>query len=219
MRRFNSLFFAFLLMLPAVFVQADENWSLARDRDGIRVWTRDIPGYPIRGFKAVVTVKSTLSGLINLIMDTGSADQWIYRTRRIDVLKQDDVQGSFLIQVETDFPWPLTDRDVVIEGLITQDEKTGSVTVQSHSVALPAYPPREDFVRMPDMNGNWVFRPVGQGMVEVTMSGRADPGGRIPSGVINLIIHETPWRTLQGLRELIANPRYQKAVLPQIREP
>jgi hypothetical protein len=32
------------------------------------------------------------------------------------------------------------------------------------------------------------------------MIGRANPSGNIPFGVVNLIIHETPYRTLLGLR-------------------
>lgn len=198
--------------------QASEEWSLARDRDGIKVWTRDIPGYPIREFKAVATVKSTLSGLVGLIMDTDRAGRWIYRTNRVELLKRDDSRGYFLIRVETDFPWPLADRDAIVEGQITQDATTGVVTVQSHGLSSPQYPAQEGFVRMPDMQGTWVFRPQGNGMVEVTMLGRANPGGNIPDWTVSLVIHETPYRTLQGLRRVVGEPEYQKFTLPQIRE-
>jgi hypothetical protein len=216
-----------LLVLPLLFslsalvhadVQANEDWSLARDRDGIKVWTRLLPDFPIREFKAVVTVKSTLSGLVNLILDTDHADRWVYRTDRITVLKRDDAKGTFLIRVETDFPWPLSDRDAVLEGQIVQDEKTGVVTVRSHAQASGLYPLNPDFVRMADMDGTWIFRPLGQGMVEVTMIGRADPAGHIPASAVNLIIHETPYRTLQGLRKVIGDVRYQKTPMPQIRD-
>lgn len=207
-----------LLLSLSLFASADEDWSLARDRDGIKVWTRMPDDFPIREFKAVVTVKSTLSGLVNLILDTDHADRWVYRTDRITILKRDEAKGSFVIRVETDFPWPLTDRDAVVEGQILQDEKTGVVTVRSHAQAAGLYPVNPDFVRMADMDGTWIFRPLGQGQVEVTMFGRADPGGHIPASAVNLIIHETPYRTLQGLRKVISDPRYQKTPLAQIRD-
>jgi hypothetical protein len=72
---------------------------------------------------------------------------------------------------------------------------------------------------MPDMAGTWMFRPIGNGWVEVTMIGRANPGGNIPAGVVNLIIHETPLRTMQAMRRVVGEAKYQKTPVPQIREP
>ncbi len=207
-----------LLLFISSAVHADD-WSLARDSSNIKVWTRHIPDYPIRGFKAVTVVKSSLGGLLALIMDTERADQWIYRITQVDVLKRDDEKASFVIRVVTDFPWPLSNRDVIVAGQISQDEKTGAVVVSSRSLALPQYPPLDDFVRMPDIDGSWIFRPLANGLVEVTMQGRADPGGSIPAGIVNLIIHETPYRTLQGLRRVIGDRRYQDVSFPSIKEP
>lgn len=208
-----------LLLLLSSVTHADEDWTLARDSSGIKVWTRSIPDYPIRGFKAVTVVKSSLSGLIALIMDTERADQWIYRTIKVDVLKRDDEKATFVIRVVTDFPWPLSNRDAIVAGHMSQDEKTGTVVVSSRSLVSPQYPVLDDFVRMPDIDGNWTFRPLPNGLVEVTMQGRADPGGHIPASVVNMIIHETPYRTLLGLRRVISDRRYQGASNPSINEP
>ncbi|MDI1301236.1 MAG: START domain-containing protein [bacterium] len=208
-----------LLLLLSNVTHADEDWTLARDSSAIKVWTRRIPDYPIRGFKAITVVKSSLSGLIALIMDTERADQWIYRTMQVDVLKRDDEKATFVIRVVTDFPWPLSNRDAIVAGRITQDEKTGTVVVSSRSLASPQYPVRDDFVRMPDIDGSWTFRPLSNGFVEVTMQGRADPGGSIPAAVVNMIIHETPYRTLLGLRRVISDRRYQGASVSKISEP
>jgi hypothetical protein len=216
---FKLLFRGALLFLAALGAHADEAWSLARDRDGIRVWTKEIPSYPIRAFKAEMTVKSSLGGLVNLIMDTENANRWVYRTDRIQLIKRDNEKATFVIRVETDFPWPLTNRDVILGGGVLQDEKTGTVTIQSASLPAGEYPENPDFVRMQDMAGTWIFRPIGNGWVEVTMLGRADPGGRIPTGVVNLIIHETPYRTMQGMRRIVGDARYQRTPVPQIREP
>jgi len=209
--------FLLSLMLACGMAAAGE-WELARDRSGIQVWTRDEPGYPIRAFKAVAVVNSSLSGLVSLILDTDRASQWAYRTTRIEVLRRDDEAATFVIRAETDFPWPFSNRDVVMAGQIIQDEKTRTVTIRSHSTPAGQYAPHADFVRMPDMTGDWIFRPLGGGLVEVTMVGRADPGGSIPAGLVSLIIHETPYQTLRGLRKIIGDERYQRSRFQKIRE-
>ncbi|MDP2225918.1 MAG: START domain-containing protein [Moraxellaceae bacterium] len=207
-----------LLLVMVAAPAVAENWELARDRGGIKVWTTTIPDYPIRGFRAVTVVKSSLSGVVNLILDTDNAGRWAYRTTRIDVLSRNDEEGTFVIRADTDFPWPLTDRDVVLSGAVSQDEKTRVVTIRSISVESAQYPHRAGFVRMPDMEGVWVLRPLPGGQVEVSMTGRANPGGSIPGSIVNLIIHETPYMTLRGLREAVRDERYQRSVQPRIRE-
>lgn len=206
-----------LLLLVTTGASATE-WELARDRNGVKVWTREEPGFPISAFKAVTVVDSSLAGLVSLILDTDSVSQWAYRVLRIEVLSRDDAAATFIIRTETDFPWPLSNRDVVLAGQVSQDEKSRIVTVRSRSTPLGQYPPHPDFVRMPEMIGDWIFRPLGHGKVEVTMIGRANPAGNIPFGVVSLIIHETPYQTLIGLRKIIGQERYQRARLSQIRE-
>ena len=192
--------------------------SLAINRQQVRVWTVAEPGEPLRGFRAVTTVRSSLSALVSLLMDTNAAPRWIYRTRRIDVLRCDEAAGTFVVLAEMDF-WPLANRDVVVEGHVTQDPATLGVTIDSRSVSLASAPPREGRVRMPAMRGRWEFRPLGGGMVEVTMTGHADPGGHIPDFLVNLMIKETPYQTLLGMRRVIAAPAYQQSRYAGIREP
>lgn len=210
--------FAVLLSIASMAAMSAD-WELARDRKGIKVWTKEEPGYPIRAFKAVTVVESSLTGLVTLIMDTDRVDQWAYRVMRIEVLSRDDDAGTFVIRTETEFPWPLTNRDVVLVGKVSQDDKSRVVTIRSRSTPPGQYPLHPDFLRMPDMVGDWILRPLPGGRVEVTMIGRANPSGNVPFGVVNLIIHETPYLTLLGLRDLISNERYRNAPrLKQIRE-
>lgn len=207
-----------LLFSTALCVQAAEDWQLARASKGITVWTRAVPGFPIHAFKATTTIKSTLGGLVSLILDTEHASEWVYRTRRVDVLRRDDERGKFVVRIITDFPWPLQDRDVIVEGLIHQGED-GAVTIVSRTVLQESYAEDPDYMRMPDFEGLWTFRPVGNGLIEVSMEGRADPGGHIPASVINLIVHETPYQTLRALRRMMATEHYKNVTMARIREP
>ncbi|HNN29619.1 MAG TPA: hypothetical protein PKL36_11325 [Agitococcus sp.] len=202
-------------------VLAEESSStdkLILDKNNIKIWSYKVPQSPLYGFKAVTTVKSTLSGLVSLITDTQNANHWLYRTSKIDVLARDDGQQFFTIRGITDVPWPLTDREALVDVRITQD-KTGRVRIDSNeSVSANKYPVADCCLRMPMVKGYWLFKPVGNGMVEVTMSGHADPGGMIPKGLVNFLIQEHPYNTLQGLRRVIGDVGYQKAQYPHIVE-
>jgi hypothetical protein len=198
-------------------IYADSDWSLARERDGIKVWTKLEPNAPLRSFRATMTISSSLAGLVSLIMDTDNASAWTYKIERIDVLKRDDDKGSFAIRVKSSFPWPMSDRDAVVEGQIAQDEN-GVVTIRSKA-SPDLYPVDPDYIRMPEMNGLWTFKPLGNKQVEVTMEGYGNPGGSIPKAAINLLIHETPYMTLKGMRKVITDPKYQNSVVKLVKEP
>lgn len=213
----TSLLSALLLLLSGVSMAASD-WTQARSANGIKVWTRDVPGYPLREFRAETTVRSTLAGLVTLVMDTDRAADWIYRTRRVDVLQRNDQDATFVVRMITDFPWPLADRDAVVAGRIFQIGD-GTVHIISQSLLEDTYPADPALVHMRDFYGNWVFRPLGGGLVRVTMQGRADPGGTLPHAIVNLLIHETPYQTMRGLHRVIGQPRYQQSRQPTIREP
>ena len=202
--------------LAAVAAAADER--LAVDRQQVKVWTVGYPGESLRGFRATTTVRSSLAALVSLLTDTSAAPDWIYRTKRVQLLRADERAGTFAVVAEMDF-WPLANREAVVEGRIRQDPTTHVVTIESRAVRGEAVPVRKGVVRMAELRGRWEFRPLGNGLVEVSMSGHGDPGGSIPDFLVNMMIQETPYRTLQALRRAVAEPRYRQAQVAGIREP
>jgi len=209
-----------LLLLSSLFslpVLATEqtDMKLILDKNGIKIWSYRLPDSPFHGFKAVTTVKSTLSGVVALITDTESANRWLYRTNEVVALSQDD--ENFVVRVVTEFPWPFKNREAVVAGKITQDPQNLFVRIESSSVANHAV--RAGYERMPKVEGGWLFRPLGHGQVEVTMTGHAELGGYVPAAIVNLLIQEHPYNSLLGLKKVIGETRFQTARLNTVREP
>lgn len=217
MRRLFCMGLGLFLAWAVAAQAAPGQESLAIDREHVRVWTVDYPGEPLRGFRAVTTVRSSLSALVSLLTDTSVATDWLYRTKRMQLLHSDPRAGTFTVVAEMDF-WPLPNRDAVVEGRLHQDPVTHVVTIESRAVRSDAVPPRPGVLRMNDMRGRWEFRPLGDGLVQVSMNGHGDPGGQIPDFLVNLMVQQTPYHTLQGLRRAVASPRYRRAQVPGIRE-
>lgn len=220
MRWFSLFLIAWLGFINMVWADdAPTDLKLVLDKQNIKIWSYQVPKSSLYGFKAVTTVKSTLAGLVGLITDTERANRWLYRTSGIDVLQRSENNQSFTIRVVTDFPWPFTDREALVDVRIAQDSKTAKVRIDSSESPNAAnYPVKECCLRMPMVQGYWSFKPLANGMVEVTMSGHADPGGRIPATAVNFLIQEHPYNTLKGLRKIIGEPSYQKLQYAYIHE-
>ncbi|PTQ89683.1 START domain-containing protein [Agitococcus lubricus] len=201
----------------SVMATEQMNMKLILDKNGIKIWSYRLPDSPYYGFKAVTTVKSTLTGVVALIMDTESASRWLYRTLEVQPISLENNKMNFVIRVVTDFPWPFKDREAVVEGKITQDPQNHFVRIESNSVN--DYPIRDGYERMPKVEGGWLFRPLTNGSVEVTMTGHAELGGYVPAAIVNLLIQEHPYNTLLALKGVIGETRFQNARLTGIHEP
>jgi len=193
-------------------------WQLAKQGDGVSVWKR--PARTEAGvveFKAETQVDSSLSALLALIYDVDGAPQWIDHCRRVKVLRRDDANREYALLIETWMPWPVKDRDAVVSGRWWQDPNSRVVFMRARSVdGILAVNP--DYIRQ-RIRVDWTLEPRSDGLVTVRMEGEALPGGLLPLWAVNLLIQESPWRTLRNLRKVIVQGKYQEQVIPGIVEP
>lgn len=193
-----------------------DGWKLAADSNDVRVWKRDVPDSPFVEFRAETTVKSSLAALVNLFYDLDAAPTWLDHTRRVAALRRDDTIHEYVLLIETDMPWPIKDRDAVIQGRWWQEQGTMAVLMRARSVDV--HPVNPDYVRNV-IRSDWTFIPQGGGRVKVVMGGHVDPGGNLPTWAVNLLIQESPLATLGNLRKIVADPKRQANRHPDIMEP
>lgn len=119
-------------------------------------------------------------------------------------------------------PWPLQDRESIVEWQLRQDAASGEVLLEGRSAPDRA-PPLPGVVRMPKFASSWAFKPLGGGQVEVRFSGFGNLGGNLAEGPLRAFVDSAVWvaplETVRGLREMILKPEYRGAVLAHIREP
>lgn len=196
-------------MVFASFTMADVSpWELeAHDEDkDIKVFTRSVGDSPLKEFKGVTHIKADVSDFIALLKDPDVATSWMHNVIDFQVMESPSDTVNVVYTVN-ETPWPVTDRDAYIRSVMSADEN-GVVT--SALTAVPAYKEEnEDFIRMPELKGAWVFTPKEEGMVEVVYQVHANPGGSLPNWLVNAIVVETPMETLTNLQEIIKDEKYQ----------
>ncbi len=204
---FFTLLLAALLCYLPTGSHAEAAWQAAGNKNGIQVWKRPVAGSPFVEFRAETTVSSTLSALVNLFYDLDAAPQWLDGTRQVSAVKRDDLKQEYILLLEIDMPWPLQDRDAVISGHWRQDPQSLVVAMRGHSVdgIVPVNPA---FIRN-SIRSDWTFIPLGNGRVKIIMSGHIDPGGNLPDWAVNMLIQQSPLRTLSNLKRIIADPKRQ----------
>ncbi len=193
---------------------AQEDWTLKKTEGDIRVFVRAQSGTPIKELMIEATLRGRLSSVAALLNDPSTYPLWVYRTSASRLVER---RSPYLMiyYARTDFPWPLSDRDLYAISEMRQDPRTG-ILVSESRLWSEAPPPDPCCVRLPFYYSRWQFTPVGDGLIEVQYRLRSDPGGWLPAWLINMAIEIGPVATIERLREMVQRDPWRKARLPHI---
>lgn len=216
----NFRFFAGLLWL-ALFTssfslsgQKNDGWVLKNDKDAVKVYYRKTSD--IQELKLATSFKVPLSGIVHLFDDVDKYTAWGYKITESRLLKRVSPTEIYYYS-RLDFPWPMSDRDVVLHTKLEQDPHTGAV--RSVSVAVPDYIPAvKDVIRVRKANTKWTLIPGAGGWLYAEYYLYSDPGGSIPDWAINLALDMGPRETVKRMREILKDSYYQNTKLAHIKE-
>ena len=203
-----------LLLCGNSFCQ--NGWTLKSDKEGIKVYTKDLDNSPFKAVKTVCTIDASLTKLTAVLLDINSSIDWVYATKSCRVLKQPSPSELFYYS-EVTVPWPVNNRDFIIRLKVWQDAKTKVVTVDGEN--KPALlPEKKNVVRIQQCYSKWIIAPQQNGQVKIEYVLQVDPGGMVPAWLINLFATKGPLESFKNLRVQVKKPAYSHVVLPFIKD-
>ncbi|WP_051333534.1 START domain-containing protein [Aliagarivorans marinus] len=182
-------------------------WKQVRERNGVTVFNRRIPGIAFKEFMAETVVEADLHTLIAVFNDAPAGVEWV---ENVDEMRQLDQlsENETITYTYSKAPWPVSDRDAVVHNRITQDPRTLAVTIQQRGV--PEHIAKvKGAVRVPSLSSSWIFTPQDDGTTHVRYQVLTNPGGNLPAWLINAVSVSQPYKTLRGLQEIVLLEQYQ----------
>lgn len=189
-----------MMMLMAAR-SAAQTWKLVKDKDGIKVYTRDEPNSNLKSFKGEANFTTNLKYLCARIGNLDNLDWWDDDVKDVKILhhERDKLIRYYFVY---DAPWPFTDRELCVEAHITKDPTAGLLIVHATPFVCQIAE-RKDAVRIKNYWQRWTIQDTGNGNFHVTLEGFLDPGGNIPSWLYNMVITDTPMKVIRNLRESV----------------
>ncbi len=217
MKNYKLFFLLVSLAFMPQVILADQPWKLVKHSDGIKVYSKMEDNSLIKTVKAETELKTTLSALFYLLTDVDNQPNWVYNCKKAEILKyEDNLHWYYYTQI--DAPWPVTDRDAVTYVETKQDP--ASKTIIMKSVAVPDFIPESpEYVRIPELVSYWIFEPLANGKIRVTLKLKINLGGIIPQWVTNLLVSRGPFNTMKNFLFEIEKPKYKDVSLNFIEEP
>lgn len=190
------------------FPSHSADWEVIAERDGVVVSRRPVAGRAFPQLRAVGEVPGTPYEILAVLLDVPAHAKWLpdcieSRTiRRLDAWR-------YIIYTRTDAPWPVSDREAVIENEVIFLEPPLKLKVSFEALAAPEVAHARGTVRMKTVNGYYLIEAIDDSRSLVQYELDADPAGTLPAWLVTYQSTRNPLQTLFGLRKRLKATRGQ----------
>ncbi len=176
----------------------DAGWQADGVKDGVQVYTKPMPGSELSAWKGVRVSSVDADILWALISDVGNHDQISDMLHETKVLASSPTRTDYFQVSKSPRFVPVSERywlnyaQVVlsVDGTPGHNrrvwnsiEDTTPYTAVIDGI-LTRYP---EAIRLAATHGSWTLRPLADGQVEITYRTFSDPGGSVPSSVMDYL--------------------------------
>lgn len=192
-----------IIMLPCLFISGikligQDNFKLAKEKDGIRVWVGPVSESDYFAFKAEMSIEASEGEILKILKDVGSYPDWFAFTSSVKLISQNENSQQFLL--ETDYPWPYANE------CMQYTMKFGPNQVNKRIITLTGYKSNTNCKYSLKKASGYILLEEKGGNTTITYYFHSEPSQKIPSWLINPRIHEMPFQTLLALgRKVVRN--------------
>lgn len=192
--------------LPGLARASD--WEMIAEREGIVVSRRPVEGRGLPQLRSVGEVLGTPYEVLAILLDVPAHVDWRPDCVESKTVRRVDTWRS-IIYTRTDAPWPVSDREVVVENEVIFIDPPSKVKVTFRAVTAPDVERTRGTVRMKMATGFYAIEAIDDARALVHYEVDADPGGSLPDWLVSMQSTRNPFETLAGLRSRLEETRGQ----------
>ncbi len=185
--------------------------TLRLKNDWLKIFTCPVPSSDFVSFVGIATIDAPQHAVLSLLYDVDVATEWVWKTAEMRILQELSEDEGRIIYQRVTAPWPVSDREIITRSQGYMDPESSEIFIKLECV--PDYLPLNDkYVRVPQLEGAWNIIPLSDNQCRVIFRLHLEPGGEIPSWLVNIAVIDTPYHTLNNMRQMVKKEKYQTAV-------
>lgn len=215
-RHYVTVFLAAIVMV-ALTAGAEvrvSDWKEVSGRDGIVGYTRMTSLTDVEEVKAVGVVEAPVAVIEAVLRDVEAQPLYMFKCAEASEVDLPGLAATGDIKYiynRTSMPWPVDDRYGVVKSQFMVDAKMGTLYMRAHETVEDYPQAPSGAVRVPLARGIMIVSPLGESKSQVHYQVLADPGGSLPTFVVNLFTKSLGVETIAGLRETVKKEKYRNA--------
>ncbi|MCX6268369.1 MAG: START domain-containing protein [Bacteroidetes bacterium] len=201
MKYCRFIFLSVILTIAFSYNLKAQSWDFIKEKNGIKIYTRKEPGKSLKSYKGVADINAPAERVFAMLEDVHHTEWWDKNINQIQVLQYEKNKRAQYYLVY-DLPWPVTDRDLCVDVRISIDPLTDEHRITA--VPLPGViQEHPDKIRIKEYRQTWTVNPAGKDKTHVVLEGLVDPAGTIPDWIINMLIVDSPFEIINGIKQLL----------------
>jgi len=189
-----------VLSLAAAAAAQAPGWEEVRRDKGVTVWQKERPDLGMPIFRGRTVIDANVYVLLAILADFDNHCQWMHGCHTAKLLKgYDDFHR--VSYNRTDAPWPVDDRDVVLDSRVEVKAARHTVLIRFKSITSALQPEVDGVVRMTKLQGYYKLVALSPTRTTVEYQVDTDPGGYLPDWVVARASQDLPVNTLTNLRK------------------
>ena len=187
----TTLFFtiAYFNLFPSI----NQSWELKKDQDSIKVYIRDVDDNT-KEYLAETIINSDIDNIFKTITDFDNSYRWMYKLNSSKILEKSDT--LMYVYFVVDMNWPLKNRDLISDAVITQNENKIRIVMNSYPDYMPE---KEKLIRIKQSRSIWNLEKIDDEYTKVALQSYAIVEG-IPTFIMDLFILDSPMYSMTQLR-------------------
>jgi len=187
----TTLFFtiAYFNLFPSI----NQSWELKKDQDSIKVYIRDVDDNT-KEYLAETIINSDIDNIFKTITDFDNSYRWMYKLNSSKILEKSDT--LMYVYFVVDMNWPLKNRDLISDAVITQNENKIRIVMNSYPDYMPE---KEKLIRIKQSRSIWNLEKIDDEYTKVALQSYAVVEG-IPTFIMDLFILDSPMYSMTQLR-------------------
>lgn len=200
----------FFFASPLAAIDKQQSWTLAKQENGIKVYTRAIAGSDYKAFRGEMLLNANIDELLMFINDPEQCAAWRYKCIAMRILSD-----GYLYKLSS-LPWPFSNRYTVMQSLINHDKQSNSYTIKLSNIKrslLPLHiqtqlPKQKNTVQMRYSDGYWQFTiDPAKNNIHIVYQMHGDAGVALPSEWTHFGIINSAFITLSNLKKHFSLPK------------
>jgi hypothetical protein len=200
MRKYLLLISTYLLISNTFGQQHTDNWKFFKESNDISVYFRTHEKSTVKELKLTTKINATVQSVESIITNVDILKTWGYACLESKLLKRKGM-GELYYYYAVDVPWPLSDRDVVINMKIRQDSLSGITDINSMNFN-GLIPEKEDRTRLKYVKAHWQLIPINKNSMQLDFTIATELGSDFPDWLVNYAMSYSPIKSITALRNM-----------------
>ena len=204
----------YLILFLLTYTLLASPWHLDKEKNGIKVFTREVKGSDFLEFKGVVEVNASVDAVVAFLYDIPRTAEWIHDCDFGMTLEEVSFENNYIYQT-FDLPFPVSNRSLILHSILTYtkegarlDSMAASDFCDSRETKRCRRVEKEKMLQITKSKGSYRLIVEGKNKTKIIWQLHTEPGGYIPTWLANAMVLDLPFYSLDKLREMVREPRY-----------